>query len=183
VPPRAESCCRTHRGRPRISGRAAAVGRVADAGSQSAGREQLGGRACFGQRGLKGFLDVREALAGALGGLPRWRRRHQVDVGRLPSPVHVEAIAAELNLAEEWIGSFNRESQTPPVLEFRESAVRLGLPRKYQGKLLSTARGRNHLGRAFGIRRQRRLAVGGPVWPEWAGRAVRSRSIPADGSN
>jgi hypothetical protein len=61
--------------------------------------------------------------------------------GYLP-PVHVEAIVAELGLAEEWIGSYNRESQTLPALEFRESAMRLGLLRKYQGKLLPTTRGR-----------------------------------------
>jgi hypothetical protein len=61
--------------------------------------------------------------------------------GYLP-PVHVEAAVAELGLAEEWIGSYNRESQTLPVWEFRESAVRLGLLRKYRGQLLATARGR-----------------------------------------
>jgi len=61
--------------------------------------------------------------------------------GYLP-PVHVEAAVAELGLAGEWIGSYNRESQTLPVWEFRESAVRLGLVRKYRGQLLVTARGR-----------------------------------------
>jgi hypothetical protein len=60
--------------------------------------------------------------------------------GYLP-PVHVEAAVAELGLAEEWVGSYNRESQTLPVLEFRESAVRLGLLRKYRGWLLPTVRG------------------------------------------
>jgi hypothetical protein len=60
--------------------------------------------------------------------------------GYLP-PVHVEAAVAELGLAEEWYGSYNRESQTLPVLEFRESAMRLGLLRKYRGWLLPTARG------------------------------------------
>jgi hypothetical protein len=61
--------------------------------------------------------------------------------GYLP-PVHVEAAVAELGLAAEWIGSYNRESQTLPVLELRESAMKLGLLRKYQGKLLVTVRGR-----------------------------------------
>lgn len=61
--------------------------------------------------------------------------------GYLP-PANVEAIAAELNLNDEWIGTLNRESQTAPVLEFRESATRLGLLRKYRGRLLLTPRGR-----------------------------------------
>lgn len=61
--------------------------------------------------------------------------------GYLP-PSHVEAITAELGLSDEWIGTFNRESQTLPVLDFRESAMRLGLLRKYQGKLLLTPRAR-----------------------------------------
>jgi hypothetical protein len=60
--------------------------------------------------------------------------------GYLP-PAHVEAAVAELGLAGEWIGSYNREAQTPPVLDFRESAVRLGLLRKYRGHLLATVRG------------------------------------------
>jgi hypothetical protein len=60
--------------------------------------------------------------------------------GYLP-PVHVEAAVAGLGLAEGWIGSYNRESQTLPVLEFRESAMGLGLVRKYRGQLVATARG------------------------------------------
>jgi hypothetical protein len=62
--------------------------------------------------------------------------------GFLP-PSHVEAISAELDLSDEWIGSFNRESQTLPVLEFRESAMHVGLLRKHQGKLLLTPRARS----------------------------------------
>jgi hypothetical protein len=61
--------------------------------------------------------------------------------GYLP-PVHVEAIVEELGLAEEWIGSHNREVQTLPVMEFRESALRLGLLRKDKGLLLATPCGR-----------------------------------------
>jgi hypothetical protein len=45
--------------------------------------------------------------------------------GYLPPPA-VEAAVAELGLAEEWYGKFNRESQTLPVLDLRESAMRLG---------------------------------------------------------
>jgi hypothetical protein len=59
----------------------------------------------------------------------------------LPPP-DVEAAVAELGLAEEWYGKFNRESQTLPVLDLRESAMRLGLLRKYKGALLATPRGR-----------------------------------------
>jgi hypothetical protein len=61
--------------------------------------------------------------------------------GYLP-PAHVQAATAELGLADEWYGSFNRESQTLPVLELRESAMRLGLLRKYRGRLVATHRGR-----------------------------------------
>ena len=57
--------------------------------------------------------------------------------GYLPPP-DVEALAAELNLADEWYGKFNREAQTWPILDFRESVMRLGLLRKYRGALLAT---------------------------------------------
>jgi hypothetical protein len=43
----------------------------------------------------------------------------------------VEAAVAELGLAEEWYGKFNRESQTVPVLDLRESAMRLGLQARH----------------------------------------------------
>jgi Plasmid pRiA4b ORF-3-like protein len=61
--------------------------------------------------------------------------------GYLP-PAHVEAAVAELGLDEEWIGKFNREVQTLPVLHLRESATKMGLLRKHRGVLLATARGR-----------------------------------------
>jgi hypothetical protein len=54
--------------------------------------------------------------------------------GYLP-PADVQAASAELGLAGEWIGKHNREVQTLPVLELRESAMRLGLLRKYRGML------------------------------------------------
>ena len=60
--------------------------------------------------------------------------------GYLP-PADVEAASAELGLAGEWIGKHNREVQTLPVLELRESAMRLGLLRRYRGILLATPRG------------------------------------------
>jgi hypothetical protein len=61
--------------------------------------------------------------------------------GYLPPP-DVEAAVAELGLADEWYGKFNREAQTLPVLELRESAMRLGLLRKYRDMLVATPRGR-----------------------------------------
>ncbi len=61
--------------------------------------------------------------------------------GYLP-PVHVEAAVAELGLAARWIGKGNREIQTLPVLDLRQSAQRAGLLRKHRGTLLLTPRGR-----------------------------------------
>jgi hypothetical protein len=60
--------------------------------------------------------------------------------GYLP-PAHVEAVAQILQLDNSWIGKFNRESQTIPVLDFRESAQRLGLLRKARNKLTLTKAG------------------------------------------
>jgi len=39
----------------------------------------------------------------------------------------------ELGWAKDWIGKANREDQTLPVLQLRESAQRLGLIRKIKG--------------------------------------------------
>ncbi|NEE03768.1 plasmid pRiA4b ORF-3 family protein [Phytoactinopolyspora halotolerans] len=61
--------------------------------------------------------------------------------GYLP-PAHVEAAMAELGMEDEWVGKFNREDQTLPVLLLRETAQKLGLLRKYRGRLLLTARAR-----------------------------------------
>jgi len=61
--------------------------------------------------------------------------------GYLP-PIHVEAAMTELGMEDEWIGKFNREDQTLPVLHLRESAQKLGLLRKYRGSLIPTSRGR-----------------------------------------
>jgi hypothetical protein len=60
--------------------------------------------------------------------------------GYLP-PAHVAAAVTELGLAAEWPGAGNRESQTRPVLDLRESATRMGLLRKNRGQLLVTSRG------------------------------------------
>lgn len=61
--------------------------------------------------------------------------------GYLP-PADVQAASAELGLDDEWYGKFNREVQTLPVLELRESAMRMGLLRRYRGRLVATPRGR-----------------------------------------
>lgn len=56
--------------------------------------------------------------------------------GYLPPSV-VRELAAELSVDEFW-GKHNREVNTIPVLEFRESAQALGLLRKHRGRLLLT---------------------------------------------
>src|SRR5262249_55512451 len=61
--------------------------------------------------------------------------------GYLP-PADVEAASAEPDLAGDGYGTHNREVQTLPVLQLRESAMRLGLLRKSRGMLLATPRGR-----------------------------------------
>ncbi len=57
-------------------------------------------------------------------------------------PAHVQAIATELGLLEDWMGKGNREIQTLPVLHLRETATTMGLLRKHRGMLLLTAIGR-----------------------------------------
>jgi hypothetical protein len=57
-------------------------------------------------------------------------------------PADVEAAVSELGLGKEWIGKGNRESQTLPVLDLRETAQRAGLLRKYSGRLQLSPRGR-----------------------------------------
>jgi hypothetical protein len=58
--------------------------------------------------------------------------------GWLPPTVVREAMT-ELGWATEWIGKANREDQTLPVLQLRESAQRLGLIRKIKGNLVFTS--------------------------------------------
>lgn len=70
--------------------------------------------------------------------------------GYLP-PVHVQAAVADLGLTDEWIGSYNRENQTLPVLDLRESAMRLGLLRKHRGMLVASPRGRTLRGDPAGL--------------------------------
>jgi len=62
--------------------------------------------------------------------------------GYLP-PAVVQTIFDELDMGEEWIGKGNREDLTIPVLHLRETAQQLKLLRKYKGRLVPTARGRD----------------------------------------
>ncbi|USY22743.1 plasmid pRiA4b ORF-3 family protein [Nocardiopsis exhalans] len=61
--------------------------------------------------------------------------------GYLP-PASVREAADALNLTGRWIGAANREVQTLPVLNLRESAQKMGLLRKYKGRLLPTKAGK-----------------------------------------
>jgi len=56
-------------------------------------------------------------------------------------PVDVSAAFTELDLGDEWIGTANREVHSLPVLLLRESAQKLGLLRKSNGRLLQTKAG------------------------------------------
>jgi hypothetical protein len=58
--------------------------------------------------------------------------------GWLPPAVVQEAMT-ELGWAKNWIGKADREEQSLPVLQLRESAHRLGLIRKIKGRLLLTS--------------------------------------------
>ena len=60
--------------------------------------------------------------------------------GYLP-PAMVEALSELLRLDDIWIGKNNRESLTYPVLDFRESAQRLGLLRKAANTVTVTKAG------------------------------------------
>jgi hypothetical protein len=64
--------------------------------------------------------------------------------GYLPPSLVTEAMTS-LGWERDWIGKHNREDQTLPVLELRESAQRLGLLRKNRGHLLVTRLGRRLL--------------------------------------
>lgn len=97
-----------------LSGKAGAPRAVCTGGHRDGPAEDCGG--------VHGY----ELIVGAAGYLP---------------PVHVEAAVAELGLLDEWVGTGNRESQTLPVLQLRESAQQLGLLRKRRGRLLTTAGG------------------------------------------
>jgi Plasmid pRiA4b ORF-3-like protein len=77
-------------------------------------------------------------------------------------PDDVTALASVIPAMADWIGTANRESHTYPVLSFRESVQKLGLVRKYRGKLLLTKQGANLRGNPNGLWRYiaGRLPVG-----------------------
>ncbi|WP_157073277.1 plasmid pRiA4b ORF-3 family protein [Kribbia dieselivorans] len=58
--------------------------------------------------------------------------------GRLP-PAVVRTIADQTGLRQWWIGQANREDQTPPVTDIRETARALGLVSVRKGRLAPTA--------------------------------------------
>lgn len=65
-------------------------------------------------------------------------------------PAVVQAVAERLRLRREWIGTLNREDQTPGVADFRALVIALGLVRKVKGRLVRTKVGtalRNDPGR------------------------------------
>jgi hypothetical protein len=81
--------------------------------------------------------------------------------GYLP-PALVKDLVRETGVGRSWIGTHSRESDTLPVLEFRESAQLLGLLRKQKGRLLLTAAGKAALDDPQGLWRHiaTRLPVG-----------------------
>lgn len=64
--------------------------------------------------------------------------------GYLP-PRIVHALYTELGLQQRWFGAGNREDQTLPVLDLRQTATALGLLRKQNGKLSLTRFSVKHL--------------------------------------
>jgi hypothetical protein len=66
-------------------------------------------------------------------------------------PAVVERLFGELGLGEHWIGKGNREELTPPVAELRGTGQRLGLVRRFRGRLVRTPAGRRLAGDAEGL--------------------------------
>lgn len=95
--------------------------------------------------GLDGPATVEPDMAETMTAPYLWlTRRVGIDglsltaAGWLPPTVVREAMTA-LGWAKDWIGKANREDQTLPVLQLRESAQRLGLIRKIKGRLVLTS--------------------------------------------
>lgn len=87
-----------------------------------------------------------------------WWLLHRVGRNGLPltaagylKPADVSAAFTELDLGAEWIGAGNREVHSLPVLQLRESAQRLGLVRKLNGRLLQTKAGAAAAGEPFAL--------------------------------
>ncbi len=70
--------------------------------------------------------------------------------GWLPPAVVSEAMR-ELNWEDRWFGKHNREDLTPPIASLRESAMHLGLLRRYRGSLTLTRAGRTLLDDPVGL--------------------------------
>jgi hypothetical protein len=94
--------------------------------------------------GLDGPSTVEADVAGAMTAPYLWLTRRigpeglsLTTAGWLPPAVVREV--TELDWAKDWIGKANREDQTLPVLQLRESAQRLGLLRKIKGRLVLTS--------------------------------------------
>jgi hypothetical protein len=95
--------------------------------------------------GLDGPATVEANVAEAMAAPYLWLARRigrdglsLTAAGWLPPAVVREAMT-ELGWARDWIGKANREDQTLPVLQLRESAQRLGLIRKIKGRLVLTS--------------------------------------------
>lgn len=104
-------------------------------------------RGLLGEARIDQPLEVDPDVAASMVRRYTWLLDHVGDgialtgAGYLP-PAHVEAAVAELGIGDDWIGKGNREAQTAPVLDLRESAERAGLLRKQKGRLTVTASGR-----------------------------------------
>lgn len=57
-------------------------------------------------------------------------------------PAVVRRLGVAIGIAEQWIGTVNREDLTPPIGQLRSAAQGLGLVRKHQGRLVLTPAGR-----------------------------------------
>jgi hypothetical protein len=95
--------------------------------------------------GLDGPATVEADVAEAMTAPYLWLTR-RIGLGGLSltaagwmPPTVVREAMTELGWAKDWTGKANREDQTLPVLQLRESAQRLGLIRKIKGKLVLTS--------------------------------------------
>jgi hypothetical protein len=114
-------------------------------------------RAYLHAAGLDGPATVEADVAEAMTAPYLWLTRRigseglsLTAAGWLPPTVLREAMT-ELNWATDWIGKTNREDQTLPVLQLRESAQRLGLIRKIKGRLVLTSAAKRLLDDPVGL--------------------------------
>jgi len=103
-------------------------------------------------------------------------------------PVDVVAVAEALGIADEWIGTLNRENHTYPVLAVRQAAQKLGLLRAAKGQLRATQAGTKLAADPVGLWRHiaARLPLGGARYERDAGLiellATAAGGAPADGA-